>query len=46
MKFLVEPKRAYEYGFCNNSGCGKNACNKYSNNSCPGDVDVDIEVTV
>lgn len=46
MKFLVKPKKAYEYGFCNNSGCKRNACNSYTNSSCTGDVDCDIEVSV
>ena len=48
MRYIVKARKFKEYGFCNNSGCKKNACNNYTNSSCTGktDVSVDVKVTV
>ncbi len=46
MKYIVNPMLAKEYGFCNNSGCKKNACNGYTNSSCTGKTKVDVKVSV
>ena len=44
MKYVINPATKKELGFCNNSGCNVNACNDYSNNSCPGNVKVTVTV--
>lgn len=46
MKYIVKATDVKEYGFCNNSGCKKNACNGYTNSSCSGKTDVKVSVSV
>lgn len=44
MRFIVEPKKAEEFAFCN--GCRSNSCNDYTNSSGNTGVDVNVSVKV
>ncbi|MCI9412047.1 MAG: hypothetical protein HFG36_08270 [Eubacterium sp.] len=46
MKYIIEPTDTKELGFCNNSGCKKNACNNYTNSSCSGNTKINVSVKV